>query len=215
MKYFTKNWYREMQVSGFLVYPDTKEDWNECIAYYKAEGIDYKNIFKQNLKLMRDDLIEFLPRSFYPYIQNESINSKYPCKELRLMMKQWQKDYNKRFENDLDTYNEHYQAIKDKLPNNVANLCDIGLHDSVVESFDISDDNTYSISLDCSNGFSEFTNMKVTFIGVESIEIDNELKGATWISEEIYITDDGFELNVLFDCPLTEFKIRAKDIKIV
>ncbi|MDQ0163460.1 DUF4085 family protein [Aeribacillus alveayuensis] len=44
MKFFTKDWYKEMQIHGFLVFPETKEEWDGTIACYKEEGIDKKVI---------------------------------------------------------------------------------------------------------------------------------------------------------------------------
>ncbi|WP_164684733.1 DUF4085 family protein [Brevibacillus reuszeri] len=35
-----------------------------------------------------------------------------------------------------------------------------------------------------------------------------------WLYNEIYATDRGFELHVLFDCPLTEWKIVAENVQI-
>ncbi|PGM59546.1 DUF4085 family protein [Bacillus sp. AFS053548] len=38
------------------------------------------------------------------------------------------------------------------------------------------------------------------------------IKGGFWLYDEVYPTKSGFELNVLFDIPLIEFKIVAEDI---
>lgn len=41
MKYYTKDWYNEMQVYGFLTFPDTKEEWDETIEYFESNGRDF------------------------------------------------------------------------------------------------------------------------------------------------------------------------------
>ena len=65
MNYFTIDWYKEMQVYGFLTFPDTREDWEENIAYYKSEGIDYKANFQSEIEERKEDLLRFLPAAFH------------------------------------------------------------------------------------------------------------------------------------------------------
>ncbi|MFS1515394.1 DUF4085 family protein [Bacillus sp. SCS-151] len=50
MRCFTIEWYKEMQVYGFLAFPDSKEEWDEMIRYYKEERIDYKKNAKEDLE---------------------------------------------------------------------------------------------------------------------------------------------------------------------
>ncbi|ALC83504.1 MULTISPECIES: DUF4085 family protein [Bacillus] len=59
MKYFTIDWYKEMHVSGFLVFPETKEEWNESIEFWIA----YKKNHKEDLKSRKNDLLKFLPET--------------------------------------------------------------------------------------------------------------------------------------------------------
>ncbi|MFD2877460.1 DUF4085 family protein [Paenibacillus rhizoplanae] len=35
-------WYEEMQVRGFMVFPETEQDWLEDVAWHVAEGISYE-----------------------------------------------------------------------------------------------------------------------------------------------------------------------------
>lgn len=41
-----------------------------------------------------------------------------------------------------------------------------------------------------------------------------QLEGSWWLYDEIYKTKTGFELRVLFDCPLCELMIQARELKI-
>ena len=61
MRYFTKDWYEEMQVAGFLVLPETKEDWEEELDYYREEGKDLRELNLRNLDDMQGSLMRYLP----------------------------------------------------------------------------------------------------------------------------------------------------------
>ncbi|WML48728.1 DUF4085 family protein [Neobacillus sp. PS3-34] len=214
MKFFTKDWYEEMQILGFLMLPETKEEWDENIEDYEKYGMDYKRIFKEDVDLKKSDLLRFLPESFHPYINDYSINSEYPPLELRIMAEQWLKEYHKRMEILDQEYINHYKSIKDKLSNNVVQLHDNSLHDARVISYEIPSKDTFTIILDCRGGFHYFTDIKVTFTGVTELSIPNQLEGASWLYDEVYCTNTGFEYHVLFDCPLTEFNITAENVLI-
>lgn len=156
MKFFTKDWYEEMQILGFLMLPETKEEWDENIEDYEKYGMDYKRIFKEDVDLKKSDLLRFLPESFHPYINDYSINSEYPPLELRIMAEQWLKEYHKRMEILDQEYINHYKSIKDKLSNNVVQLHDNSLHDARVISYEIPSKDTFSIILDLQRRLSLF-----------------------------------------------------------
>ncbi|WP_178075972.1 hypothetical protein [Paenibacillus oralis] len=42
MKYFTKQMYEQMQIRGYLVYPETEQDLEEDKAWYLENGRDYE-----------------------------------------------------------------------------------------------------------------------------------------------------------------------------
>jgi len=214
VNYFTIDWYKEMQVYGFLTFPETREDWEENIAYYKSEGIDYKANFQSEIEERKEDLLRFLPAAFHPYIHDYSIRAEYPIPELREMGKQWEEDYRRRMENLWKEYNEKYQATKHLLPINAVQIHEKSLHDAKVKEFEVPAKDTLILTLDCSGGFHYFSDIRLTFSGVTELRIPEKWKGAWWLYNEIYATDRGFELNVLFDCPLTEWKIVAENVQI-
>lgn len=213
MKYFTKEWYDEMQVAGFLVFHETLEEWKEEEAFYKEEGHDFKEINLRNLNDMRGDLMKFLPESFHPYILSNSLTVDFPSPELREMAGQWEKEYEARMEALDDIYSRHYESIKDKLPAGAIQLMEQSLHDATVLSVEKLE-NELIVTLDCSGGFHYFTDIQLTFTGVAEASIPEEFTGAWWLYNEIYLKDNGFELHVLFDCPMTEAKIIAQDVRI-
>ena len=109
-------------------------------------------------------------------------------------------------------YIDNYTSIKEKLPQNVVQLHEYSLHDSVVKSVEKRSENTLIITLDCSGTFSEFDKLQITFTGVTKCSILENFEGAWWLCHEIDLINEGFELGVLFDCPFEEVTICAKDV---
>lgn len=127
-------------------------------------------------------------------------------------MLEWTVDYEKRM-NDLEqACIDNYNSIKEKLSQNVVQLHDSSLHDSVVKSVERISKDTLIMILDCSGTFSEFDKLQVTFTGVTKCSIPENFEGAWWLSHEIDLTNEGFEFGVLFDCPFEEVTICAKDV---
>lgn len=127
-------------------------------------------------------------------------------------MLEWTEDYEKRM-NDLEqAYIDNYTSIKEKLAQNVVKLHEYSLHDSVVKSVERLSKDTLIIALDCSGTFSEFDKLQVTFTGVTKCSIPEEFEGAWWLCHEIDLTNEGFELGILFDCSFEEVTICAKDV---
>ena len=213
MRYFTKEWYDEMQVSGYLAFHETLEEWEEELAYYKEEGIDYEENNRCNLEGMRTDLLKFLPECFHPYIHDGTISIGFPPQDLRDMAKQWEQEHEARLEAISDDYSRHYVSIKERLPAGAVQLMEQSLHDATVISVEKTEE-TLIIKLDCSGGFHYFTDIQLTFTGVAEADIPEDFAGAWWLYNEIYLADNRFELHVLFDSPMIEAKIIAQDVKI-
>ena len=73
---------------------------------------------------------------------------------------------------------------------------------------------TFVMTLDCRGGFHYFTEVKLTFTGVEELFVPENFEEAWWLYNEVYSTKAGFELHVLFDCPFSEMKIIAENVLI-
>ncbi|WP_346989052.1 DUF4085 family protein, partial [Bacillus sp. SW7] len=185
MKYFNKDWYKEMQVSGFLIFSETVEEWEEMLRESEKVGIDYKQSLREDVEEKKEDLLKFLPKSLHPYIHDNTINSEYPTEKLKRLMLEWTKDYEKRM-NDLEqAYIDNYNSIKEKLAQNVVQLHEYSLHDSVVKSVERKSEATLIITLDCSGTFSEFNKLQATFTGVTKCSIPENFEGAWWLCHEI------------------------------
>ncbi|OED31780.1 hypothetical protein BHE17_04725 [Planococcus maritimus] len=214
MKCFTKYWYEEMQVAGFLVLPETEEDWEEELDYYREEGKDLREINLRNLDDMRESLMRYLPEAFHPYIHDGTLVTEFPTPELRMLVNRWERDYERRMEKLDEEYQQHFESIKGELPPNAVEMVENGLHDAVVRSVERPSEDRLVLTLDCSGGFHYFTDVRFTFEGVTYSDVPGDFKGAWWLYDEIYKTQDGFELHTLFDSPMTETVIRARDVKI-
>ncbi|PGM96080.1 DUF4085 family protein [Bacillus cereus] len=205
MKYFTKDWYKEMQLLGFVKFIESIEEWGEMEQ-------DYKQSLKEEVDERKEELLKFLPKSLHPYIHNNTINSECPPDKLKKFLLEWNEDYEKRITHLDQSYIEHFNFIKKNLPSNVVQLHELSLHDSVVLSTGRTSKDTLTIFLDCSGTFSDFDKLQVTFTGMKKCSIPENFKGAWWLYHEIELTEDGFELGVLFDCPFEEVTICAKDV---
>ncbi len=201
-----------MQVSGFLNFSETVEEWEEMLRESEKIGMDYKQSLREDAEEKKEDLLKFLPKSLHPYIHDNTINSEYPTEKLKRLMLEWTKDYEKRM-NDLEqAYIDNYNSIKGKLAQNVVQLHEYSLHDSVVKLVERKSEATLIITLDCSGTFSEFDKLQAIFTGVTKCSIPENFEGAWWLCHEIDLAEDGFELGVLFDCPFEEVMICAKNV---
>ncbi|MCQ0955794.1 DUF4085 domain-containing protein [Bacillus cereus] len=212
MKYFNKDWYKEMQVSGFLNFSETVEEWEEMLRESEKIGMDYKQSLREDAEEKKEDLLKFLPKSLHPYIHDNTINSEYPSEKLKKLMLEWTEDYEKRMDDLEQAYKDNYNSIKERLAQNVVQLYEYSLHDSQVTSVERRSKDTIIITLDCSGTFNEFDKLKVTFTGVSKCSSPEKYEGAWWLCHEIDLAEDGFELGVLFDCPFEEVMICAKNV---
>ncbi|QKE07782.1 DUF4085 family protein [Bacillus cereus] len=212
MKYFNKDWYKEMQVSGFLNFSETVEEWEEMLRESEKIGMDYKQSLREDAEEKKEDLLKFLPKSLHPYIHDNTINSEYPSEKLKKLMLEWTEAYEKRMDDLEQAYKDNYNSIKERLAQNVVQLHEYSLHDSQVTSVERRSKDTIIITLDCSGTFNEFDKLKVTFTRVSKCSIPENFEGAWWLCHEIDLAEDGFELGVLFDCPFEEVMICAKNV---
>lgn len=213
MKYFTQDWYREMQVYGFLTFPDSKEDWEESLNWKNEDGISYIEILQVDLESRKEDLLTFLPAPFHPYILGGSLKTEYPSNELRKMAEEWKQNYQSRSQDIRRQYMEQFEEIQEKLPSQVLEIHTKSFHDGEVLSFSVSESTITLIIAGTGVGLYG-TNVKLTFSNVEKCSIPEQLEGSWWLYDEIYKTETGFELRVLFGYPLSELMIQARELKI-
>lgn len=211
---YTKDWYKEMQVYGFLVFPETQADWDNENAWYQSEGRVYIEECKRNLEYYKPDLLKFLPDNFHAYIHNATLVREFPSKELRNIVEQWRTEWKERNKLKMDQYRTYLERNKERLPSSIALLCESTLHDAKVLSWDQSGEDEFAMVLDCRGAFHYYADVKLTFSGVKSSNISEVRIGSYWLYEEVYLNQRGFELHVLFEYPLGEMTIVAEDIHI-
>lgn len=208
MKYFTKEWYDEMQVSGFLTFPETEQSEEAGLLENSSE------IYGNDLEEKKKDLLKFLPESFHSYINSGTINSGTPTPELREMAGKWETDYEARVDMLLDDYSRHYESIKGSLLPGAVQLTEKSLHNCTVKKVERPSPDVLLLYLDCKSGFHYFKDIQVTFTGVTEVVMPHEFIGSWWLYNEICLKNDHFELHVLFDSPITEVTIVCKDVQI-
>ncbi|GIP45097.1 hypothetical protein J45TS6_35560 [Paenibacillus sp. J45TS6] len=214
MKYFTKELYEESQIRGFLIFHETEKDWEDDIAWYESEGLNFKEICKNNLEDQRADLLKYLPASFHPYIQDGTLKSEFPSEKLRKMADKWLLEYHERVEAKGIAYRNYYNSIKKSLPENVIHLYEKTLHDAQVTSIEQPLKDTIIMTLDCRGSYHYLTDIRLVFTGVQNIQPTNLSVGSGWLYDEVYLTETGFELHVLLDGPLMELTISAENVNI-
>ncbi|WP_433772287.1 DUF4085 family protein [Bacillus wiedmannii] len=205
MEYFTRDWYKEMQISGFVHSIESIEEWKEIDPYYIQS-------LRDEIEERKEDLLNYLPETLHPYFHNNIIDSEYPSNELKKLLLEWTADYEKRMAQLDQSYLEYFNSIKKKLLSNFVQLHEESLHDSVIKVVKRTSEDTLSIVLDCSGTFSEFNKLQVTFTGLTKCSMPENFEDAWWLYHEIELTEDGFELGVLFDCPFREVTICAADV---
>ncbi len=212
VKYWTKEWYEEMQLVGFLVFPETREEWEEINGYYQAEGIDYLQMEKASVEGRKEMLLQHLPDFFHSYIHDGTLKTVFPSAELREMAKQWRQDYEERMRALALSYRSYYDSIRSQLPSGAVKLHEQSLHDARILSGRRTAADTLVLELDCRGAFHYMTNIRVTFSGVAHAELPN-LEEQWWLYDELNAVDGGFELRVLLSS-LDSFAISAADVTI-
>ena len=196
-----------MQISGFVHSIESIEECEEIDPYYIQS-------LKDEIEERKEDLLNYLPETLHPYFHNNIIDAEYPSNGLKKLLLEWTADYEKRMAQLDQSYLEYFNSIKKKLPSNVVQLHEASLHDSEILTVERKSEDILSIILDCSGTFSDFDQLQVTFTGVTKCSMPENFEGAWWLYHEMVLTEDGFELGVLFDCPFVEVTICAKDVLI-
>jgi len=214
LKYFTKELYKEMQVYGFLSFPSSKEEWEEMLQSYEEMGIDYLKTIKDELEFRKDDLLKYLPESMHPSIHNKTLMTEYPSDELKETGTQWLDNFESKLRNIRRESRVHHELLKDELPEGFVQLHENPLHDAHVISFEhLSEQQEFILVLN-HNEDGEEINVNLTFTGVKDLTLKENIVAASWLYEELYIDGDYFEVHILFESPLTEFYIKAQNLKI-
>ncbi|MGE7934762.1 DUF4085 family protein [Viridibacillus arvi] len=215
MEYFTKQWFEVNQLSNYLFFLVTMGDWEEEKAYYREYGIDLEQERKMELQRDRDKLLKFLPKEFHPYVLDGSIIEGSPSDKLRSLARNWLEHFDTLTNEKFESCAADFIAAKSKLSKTVSDLFDSSFHDAIIQTIERNAEQTCTIKLNLENTYHEMDMLTITFIGVSEFASTAPVRnGSWWLYEEISIVEGGFRLSVLFDSPLAEFSIVAKDVVI-
>lgn len=214
MRFFTIPWYEEMQVRGFMVFPETEQDWLEDVAWHVAEGISYEERAQDALDYYKAGLLKYLPEYFHASIHDGTLKSTYPAPEFRERAEQWCREADERIRAKFIEYRQDYNSAKSLLPAQAVQLAERSLHDARVISCTEPEEGVVELVLDCSGAMHYQCDIRLRFTGVYSFSVPDRIDGMYWLYDEIYAVEQGFELGVLMDSPLGEFSIIAQNVSI-
>lgn len=191
---------------------ESDEEWEMSLREAEEEGEDLIARLKEDLEEVKEELLEVLPDSLKPYVENGTLVQPDLPKYVRDEYLQWVNEANAEFEEILNAaYENTEQAIK-YLPQSVQDVFAESLHDSMIEKI-WREENTLHLYLNNEGGFSTKSLVHLIFHGIDAgEEIGTIETGQYFIYSELQKTNGGFAFRVLFDCPETEWTITAKSI---
>lgn len=220
MKYLTKEWYNTMQNTSHHLF--LKEDIRASqyseeyfqVLYKKEENkwnsneykvIEFKDFFSDNMDMLKNNLPKSILNEVCDirvlalnYATKEVIDKiKKFCKKNENIVQKAFDDYNKDFE-------RQFRNCKPKFIN------EWGFHDCNIITFK-KIDKDYHMNLDNTGSFTEINN--VIFKNAKIIKQESDLNGTWWLYDEIYKTDDKYEIHVLlWKEDLIDFIIQCSDV---
>ena len=210
MKYFTKEWYTNGQY--LLAYESLrvskkaevfseeyfnklyKKRLKEKMAFFGGFD-DYYNesVFQECFNHDLEELKEMLPDELLAKISDLRVLALNIASSDNY---RWFKQYCKQKENEIYAISRAYQAHYDKIVNLLPDVLEeMHMHDcKVVNNHFYKGD--FIMDIDSSGGF--YFMSRLVFKNAKIIESDINLDGVRWLYDEIYITDTGYEMHILF-----------------
>lgn len=115
-------------------------------------------------------------------------------------------------EKEIDRIFNEYSKVQDE--ENIPQLIKerFGFHDCELTEYTVGKKDII-LRMDTSGGFTNFN--EIIFTESEIIKQEGQILGSIWLYEELYRTEDGYEVHILFaDEGMPELIIRCKDIHI-
>lgn len=201
MKFFTKDRYLQLQV---MVNTCLKDDLEYTI----------KKQYWQRFFCMNPLLINYLPESILKSIYD--VNTKqfleFPLQNLTKDIKEWSQIVRNQSEDSIKEYRKHYEYIKNQLPEKVLDINrNYNFHDSEIRAVKVGN-SRLMIELEY------IENYCLTFTGLKSVKMSDQIIGDRWIYDEIHLSEIGkFDLRVLLESKegcliLHELEVIADDV---
>lgn len=192
---------------------EEKERIQKLIKEYDARlPFDEKKCreeFSAIQETVKKEIIDSLPHELYQQIADLRVFSLGYCtKKILSQLKGLSKDNGKKMERVLNEYSKAQQ--EENIPQIIRER--FGFHDCTVIEFTVGKDDIV-IRLDTSGGFTNF-NM-ITFSTSEIIKQEGHILGSTWLYDELYRMENGYEAHILLvGEEIAELIIRCNDITI-
>lgn len=201
MWHLTYTDYLRQQQANALTLP---EDWDALYTYYRNDGVNPDRIHSEELALVKDELLQVLPKRFIPYVEDGTINRPSLPEEVRQDFIQWQAQENAKFEELLGLTMIDFEEIKPKLEAKFAEVIEGGLHDAVITQ--IVDDHIFI------NTEGGFTAKAFVILHLDNCtNRDGDLQvGDTILYEETKLIDDQVALRFITN--RGEFTVQAAQI---
>lgn len=188
--------YRKRMIERYDNRPDFDEEL--CRLKFKTEWL------AQNEEYIRS----YIPQNILEQIADLRVFILGYCtKDIKMQLKKLRIE-NEKKRNQIDRdYEEAY--AKENIPDILRHK--FGFHDCEVTELILNKD--IVMRFDTDGGFSEFN--KLIFVDAEILKQDGDVVGSTWIYEELYRKDEGYEAHMLLDGKdMVEFTVQCKDIMI-
>ena len=192
---------------------EEREHIQKLIEKYDARALFDEQKCREEFRLLQESLkketANRLPCELSQQIADMRVFSLGYCtREVLDHLKRLSKENKRKVDSILNEYSKAQQA--EQIPQIIRER--FGFHDCEVTEFTVSKNTV--MCLDTSGGFSSFN--IVTFTASEIIKQDEHIVGSTWIYDELYRTENGYEAHVLFWTgeEMPELIIRCKDIVI-
>ncbi|MEG6521530.1 DUF4085 family protein [Desulfotomaculum sp. 1211_IL3151] len=163
--------------------------------------------FRSIQETVKKETVDKLPHELYQQIADVRVFSLGYCtKEILSQLKSLSKENEKKMNRILNEYSKAQQG--ERIPQMIRER--FGFHDCEVIEFTVRKKDVV-MRLDTRGGFTNF-NM-ITFAASEIIKQEDYIVGSTWLYEELYRTENGYEAHILFAGEgMPELVIRCKDI---
>lgn len=208
----TKEAKKRFQTCNLLPIHESDGDWESEFEYAKEEGIDLTKRLAEDLEMVKEELLTVLPSRFIPFVEDGTLNQPTLPKSVREDYLQWMRECDKEFEAILAGAYENTKSTISYLSENVQEVFNDSLHDSIIERIERENGNLH-IFLNAEGGFTNKSIIHFIFKNVLREESDEPLQIGQWfIYNELKKTEKGFAFRVLLDCPDSEWTIETQNI---
>ncbi len=175
--------------------PEEKERIQIMIGEYDVrppfDEEKYREEFRSIQETVKRKAEERLPHELSQQIADMRVFSLGYCtKEVLNQLKKISKENEKKMNRILNEYSKAQQA--EHIPQSIRES--FGFHDCKVTEFTAG--KNIVMRFDVQGGFTDLN--KITFVTSEIIKQEEHIAGSTWIYEELYSTENGYEAHMLF-----------------